>query len=76
MLDADMPPPFTKEISADIACETALNALDELAALALKDDTAHLVIANRIFIGQILCRAQLVASFLAAKTPALRVVGR
>jgi hypothetical protein len=63
------------EITADMACETALNALDELMTLAAKDDTAHLVIANRIFVGQIKSRVDLILSFLIAKeTPAFKVI--
>ena len=54
------------EVSADQACETALNALDDLMVLAANQQTAHLVWANKIFIGQILTRAQLVASVLMA----------
>ena len=57
------------EVTADIACETALNALDQLMVLAAKDDTWPAVMANRIFVGQILTRAQLVTSFLMAKQP-------
>ncbi len=52
------------EVTADIACEHALNALDLLVLLAADRRTAPQVIANRVFIGQILTRAQLVASFL------------
>lgn len=73
---ADIVSEVTSEVTADMACEDALNALDQLMKLATKDDTVHHVIANRIFVGQILVRAQLVASFLAAKVPAFRVVGR
>ncbi len=54
-------------VSADIACEQALNALDHLMVLANQDNTWPAVAANKIFIGQILTRAQLVASFLMAK---------
>lgn len=63
------------EVTADMACEQALNALDQLMVLAARDDTAHLVVANRIFVGQILTRSQLIASFLMAKeTPQFRIV--
>lgn len=66
--------PFA-EISADLCCEQALNALDELIQMAMSDDTANLVMANRIFIGQILTRAQLAASLLVAKQPKLTLMG-
>lgn len=65
---------YDPEVTADLCCEQALNALDQLMVLATKDDTAHLVIANKIFIGQILTRAQLVASFLMTKQTGLRIV--
>lgn len=62
------------EVTADVACERALSALDDLVILAANQDTAQHVMANRIFIGQILTRAQLVASLLIAKkTPVLAV---
>jgi len=68
---------MTPEVSADLACEQALNALDTLACLAASSETAQHVMANRIFVGQILVRAQLIASSLAARqTPTFKVVGR
>ena len=60
---------FDPEVTADMACETALNALDDLMVLAAKDETWQSVMANKVFIGQILTRAQLVSSFLMSKTP-------
>ena len=63
------------EVTADQACEAALNALDQLMVLAARDDTAPHVMANRIFVGQILVRAQLIQSFLMAKeTPEFKMV--
>lgn len=68
---------MTPEVSADLACEQALNALDTLACLAASSETAQHVMANRIFVGQILTRAQLLTSFLIAQeTPQFKVVGR
>jgi len=55
------------EVSVDILCETALNALDQLMVLAAKEETFQHVMANKVFIGQILTRAQLIASFLMAR---------
>ena len=60
------------EVAADAACEAALNALDDLMVLAAKSETARYVEAERVFIGQILTRAQLVASFIAARHPNLK----
>jgi hypothetical protein len=69
----DFPPPES-ELAAEQACESALSALDTLMLLAAGDDTVHLVEAEKAFIGQILTRAQLVASFLMARHPNLKVV--
>ena len=63
------------DFSADIACERALNALDDLMVLANKDDTFPAVMANKVFAGQILTRAQLLVSFLLAReTPKFKVI--
>lgn len=69
------PSDTSPEVTADVACETALNALDQLMVLAADKTTAQHVMANKVFVGQILTRAQLVASFLVAlETPKLKVV--
>jgi hypothetical protein len=69
----DFPPPES-ELAAEQACEAALNALDTLMALAANDETAPLVEAEKVFVGQILTRAQLVASSMMARHPNLKVV--
>ena len=50
--------------------------LDELCALANNPETVELVDNHRVGIGQIISRAQLVASFLLARKPSLKVVPR
>ena len=68
------PEPNDPEVTTNRACEEALNALDQLVVLAANSETAHLVEAERVFIGQILTRAQLIASFLLARQPQLKVI--
>jgi hypothetical protein len=70
------PEPNDPEVLANVACEAAINALDTLMTLAANDETVHLVEAEKKFVGQILTRAQLVASFLMARHPNLKVVPR
>jgi hypothetical protein len=72
----DFDPIGDKQVDCERACEAALNALDELAVMAATAETAHLVIAQRIFIGQILRRAQTVAGLLMAKQADFRSAGR
>lgn len=55
------------EVTADQACEVALNALDTLAVLTASQDTAHLVWANKIFVGQIVNRANTLGRLLMAQ---------
>ncbi len=52
-----------------------IDDLDELCALATDSRTVHLVESQRIAVGQIVTRSQLLASFLIARNPSkLRVV--
>jgi len=53
-----------------------IRELDELCAMAANPETVDLVDNQRIGIGQIISRAQLVASFLLARKPQLKVVPR
>ena len=54
-----------------------IDDLDELCALATNSQTVALVEGQRIAVGQIVTRSQLLASFLAVRQPIgkLRVVG-
>ena len=50
--------------------------LDELVAMANSPETVELVEEQKVGVGQIISRAQLVASFLLARKPSLKVVPR
>lgn len=53
-----------------------IDDLDELCALATDSKTVSLVESQRIAVGQIVTRSQLLAAFLMAReTPKLKVVG-
>lgn len=54
--------------------DTLIRDLDELVAFAANRETVDLVEANRIGVGQIISRAQLIGSFLLAKTSRLSLV--
>jgi hypothetical protein len=59
------------EIKLDMALRSAFAGLDDLMVLACNSNTADLVEREKIAIGQIVTRAQLIASFLMARqTPA------
>ncbi len=51
-----------------------IDDLDELCALATDSKTVGLVETQRIAIGQIVTRSQLLAAFLMAREPALKVI--
>jgi hypothetical protein len=67
------PPDGDPEIAINRACETALNSLDELVALAADKSTAHLVAADWRFIDQIVTRAQMLGTFIQTRQ-LLRIV--
>jgi len=53
-----------------------IRELDELCAMAANPETVDIVDNQSIGIGQIISRAQLIASFLLARKPQLKVVPR
>jgi len=53
-----------------------INDLDELCAMAANAETVDLIENERLAVWQILTRAQLIAAFLAARQPQLKVVSR
>jgi hypothetical protein len=57
------------EVKLDMALRGAFAGLDELMCLAADRDTASLVEKERVHIGQLVTRAQLLASFLMARAP-------
>lgn len=53
-----------------------IRELDELCALSANSETVDLVETQRVAVGQMLVRIQLVAAFLMARQPHLKVVSR
>ena len=53
---------------------TMISDLDEICALASQPETARLVDGERIAIGQVLTRVQLIASFINQRGPGLRMI--
>jgi len=68
------PLPNDPEVATDQACETAINALDQLMAIAANKETSHLVAAEWRFIDQIATRIQLLQTFIVTSKQHLRVV--
>ena len=55
----------------------AFSAVDDLVILANREDTKAAVLAERVLIGQLMVRVQLLASFAMINTPGkLKVVGQ
>jgi len=55
-------------------CDFIVRELDELVAFTANAETVDLVERQRMAVGQMLTRVQLVAAFLMARQPPLRVV--
>lgn len=66
-------PVLSAEDQIERKCDWIIRELDELCALAVNPETIDLVEHEKIAIGQIVTRAQLVAAFLMARHP-LRLV--
>jgi hypothetical protein len=70
-----MSEPGSAEQQIEERCLRMIDELDELCAMATNPETADLIEKQKIAIGQIITRVQLVASFLMARDPGkLRVV--
>jgi hypothetical protein len=68
-------PGMSAEEQIERRADFLIRELDEFCALATNEETVDLIEREKIAIGQILIRAQLVASFLMARHPSkLRVV--
>ena len=65
-----------KETQVEYRLDCLLRELDEMCALAANPETAGIIDANRIAIGQIKTRVDLIASFLIARHPQRRIYGR
>lgn len=67
-------PALSAEEQMERRIDALIRDLDELVAFAANRETVDLVEANRIGVGQIISRAQLIGSFLLAKTSRLSLV--
>ena len=65
----------TAEEQLEQRADFILRELDEFCALATRPETVELIESQKIIVGQIQTRAQLILSFLAARQPAkLRMI--
>jgi hypothetical protein len=68
-------PEETAEIQIERRADFIIRELDEFCRLATNAETVDLIDRERIAIGQIVTRSQLIASFLTARQPSkLRIV--
>lgn len=67
-------PALSAEEQIERKVDGIVRELDELCAMAANPETVDLVEHERVGIGQIISRAQLIGSFLMARTPKLRVI--
>jgi hypothetical protein len=74
--EAMQEPALTAEEQMERRVDSIIRDLDELCAFASNKETVDLVEAQRIGVGQIIMRAQLIGSFLMARNqkPGLRVI--
>lgn len=64
------------ETQVEYRLDCMIRELDELCALAANSETVGIIDANRIAVGQIKTRVDLIASFLMSRHPNFKVVGR
>lgn len=62
------------QVTVDITIHKIISELDDLMVLAADPATAPFVLREAIAVGQMLNRAQLIASFIEARKPQLRVI--
>jgi hypothetical protein len=67
-------PDLTAEEQLERKCDWLVRELDEIVAMAANKETVDLVEGQRVAVGQIVMRAQLVAAFLMTRQPQLKVV--
>lgn len=60
----------TAEEQVERRCDSIIRELDELCAMAANAETVDLIERERIAVGQIITRAQLIGAFLLARQPA------
>jgi len=64
------------ETQVEYRLDCIIRELDEMCGLASNSETIDLIEHNRVAVGQIVTRAQLIASFLMARTPGPTLVYR
>lgn len=69
-------PALSPEEQMERRLDYLIRELDELCAMAANPETVDLVDNQRVGIGQVISRSQLIASFLMARKPQLKVVPR
>lgn len=63
------------QVKLDLSIQQAFSALDEIMAIAADPETKHMVFKEKVAIGQLLNRTQLIASFIEKYKPGqLKVV--
>ncbi|RTE91884.1 hypothetical protein D6B98_15820 [Bradyrhizobium sp. LVM 105] len=69
-------PPLSAEEQIERRMDYVLREMDEFMAMAANPETVDLIDHNRVLMGQIMTRAQLIGAFLMARNtkPGLRVV--
>lgn len=64
------------EVQIEYRLDCIVRELDEMCGLAANPETVDLIEQQRVAIGQIKTRVDLIASFLMARIPSFKVVGR
>jgi hypothetical protein len=74
LTEAMREPVLSAEEQIERKVDSIIRELDELVAMAANPETVDLVEVQRIGVGQIISRAQLIGSFLMSRPAKLRVV--
>lgn len=69
-------PVLSAEEQMERKVDSIIRDLDEVCAMANNWETADLVAGQRVAVGQIIVRAQLIGAFIMARHPHLKVIGR
>ena len=67
-------PEETAELQMERRIDSVVRDLDEIIAFAANIETVDLVLGQRVAVGQLVARVQLLGSFVNAKPPGLRMV--
>ena len=71
---SDNDPVLSAEDQMERKLDAIIRELDDICAFSADPETVDLVEGQRVAVGQIVVRAQLIAAFLMARQPHLRVV--